>query len=246
MVVDLVRGRGPESRVRSVSVVPGEVEFELLLEGRETVRNLDESARALVLERPDASFNHSKAAVRTDGAEALPDAAASTPAPEPPGDELPALVGDEMPRLVTCHTNEPLHEPAHGIRGGLAWEYCEPHHAPRIVVDGDTHPPTERPDLGQGEGNPRNPEAERGGHAGEVDMPEVARPAGGDDARRDLRGRHRFMRSRRAQHPANRRRSEMQTRTGENPGDPDSPHGGAQDLQTADEVADEVGEAIHR
>jgi hypothetical protein len=38
----------------------------------------------------------------------------------------------------------------------------------------------------------------------------------------------------------------VQTCTGKNPGDPDSPHGGAQDFQPTDEVADEVGKPVHR
>jgi len=38
----------------------------------------------------------------------------------------------------------------------------------------------------------------------------------------------------------------VETRTGENPGDPYSPHSGAKDLQPPHDVADEVGEPIHR
>jgi hypothetical protein len=104
MMVALVGSGCAEPRVGPVAVVPGDVERQFPLHGGQLVGYDAEAARALVLERPDASFNHSEAAVLTDGAEALPDAAASTPTPEPSGDELPAVVGDEMPRLVTYHT----------------------------------------------------------------------------------------------------------------------------------------------
>src|SRR6266581_2933869 len=141
---------------------------------------------------------------------------------------------------------EPLQELTNGTRGWLAAIEREPHDAPRAVVDGDAHPPAEGPDLWQGEGNPRNPESKGGGNGRQVDMPEVVRLANGDDTRRCLRGQERLRRSRRAQHPADRGRAEVQTRTGQNPGDLDSPHGGAEDLQPPHDVANEVGEPIHR
>src|SRR5260221_12948727 len=49
MVIHLVGGCAPESRVRPVAVVPGTVERQLVLERDETVRDHDESPRAFVL-----------------------------------------------------------------------------------------------------------------------------------------------------------------------------------------------------
>ncbi len=95
-----------------VAVVPVEVERQLLLEGGETVRDRDESRGALVLDGSDAALDHGEAAVLADGAEALADVSAATPASELPGDELPALVGDEIPGLMTHLPEEPLQEPA--------------------------------------------------------------------------------------------------------------------------------------
>jgi len=83
--------------VGPVAVVPGDVEGQFLFHGGETVRNRDESPRALGLERPDAALDHGEAAVLANGPEALSDAAATAPASELPGREPPALVGDEIP-----------------------------------------------------------------------------------------------------------------------------------------------------
>jgi hypothetical protein len=92
MVADLVGGRSPESHVGPVAVVPEEVKRDFLPDCRETERNRDETSGAFVLERPDAALDHGEAAILTDSSEALADSAATSPAPELPGDELPALV----------------------------------------------------------------------------------------------------------------------------------------------------------
>ena len=65
----------------------------------------------------------------------MPDAAATAPAPEFPGDELPTLVRDEMPGPVAHHLEETPQEPAHGIRRGLPAEDRESHDAPRAMVE---------------------------------------------------------------------------------------------------------------
>jgi hypothetical protein len=78
------------------TVVPREVKPELLFDVGETVWNRGKPSRALGLERSDAALDHGDAAVLADGAEALADAAATAPSSELLGDELPALVGDEM------------------------------------------------------------------------------------------------------------------------------------------------------
>ncbi len=160
MEVDFVGGRGSEAGVGPVAGVPGEVKPELLLEIGETVWSRDQASSALGLNRPDAALDHGEAAVLADGAEALMDAAAVAPSSEFPGNELPALVGDEMPGLVAHLREESLQESENGARGWLAAIDRESHHSPRAVVDGDSHPPAERPHLRQGEGDPRGPEAE--------------------------------------------------------------------------------------
>jgi hypothetical protein len=95
-------------------------------------------------------------------------------------------------------------------------------------------------------GDPRGPEAERGRNGRQVDVPEVVRLPGGEHATRCIRGVSGLRWLGRAQHPADRRRPEVQTRTGEDPGDPDSPHRGAKHFQPPDQIGDELGEPIHR
>jgi len=114
MVVNLVRGCGAEARMRPAAVVPSEVETEFLVEIGETVWNRDQPSRALGLECPDAPLDHGEAAVLTDSAEALADAAATAPSSELLGDELPALIRDEIPWLVAHLREESLQESANG------------------------------------------------------------------------------------------------------------------------------------
>src|SRR5712692_2834422 len=115
MVVDLVGSGGAESGVGPVAVVPGEVEKQLPLHDSETVRNQNQSPRALVLDGADAALDHGEAAIASDGAEPLADAATATPALELPGDELAALVGDEVPGLMA--PEQALQKPPNGQRG---------------------------------------------------------------------------------------------------------------------------------
>src|SRR5712691_4602972 len=150
MVADLVGSGGAETGVRALGVVPGEVEGQFLLHGVETVRDRDEAMCALVLDGSDAALDHGEASVLADGAEPLLDAATATPALEFPGDELAAVVGDEVPRLHPRPPEESIEKSPHGRRGGLPREDSEAHDAPRAVVDGNREPPAERPDLRQG------------------------------------------------------------------------------------------------
>jgi hypothetical protein len=69
---------------------------QLLLHGGEAVRDRDEAARALVLERPDGALDHGQTAVLADGAEALVDPAAAAPACESAGHELFSVIRHQM------------------------------------------------------------------------------------------------------------------------------------------------------
>ncbi len=182
MAVDLVRGGGVEPRVRPVVVVPGEIELQFPAEMGEPIRHGDEAPRALGLDGPDAAFDHCHAAVLADGPEPLTDPTTAAPALELPGDELAALVGEQMPGPIADAPEEALQKPPNCRGGGLATEDDETHDAPRAVVDGHGKPPAERPHLRQGKGHPRDPEAERGGHSREINVPEVIRSPGGDGA----------------------------------------------------------------
>ncbi len=139
-----------------------------------------------------------------------------------------------------------LQKHPHSGRSGLTREDSKAHDPARAVIDGHGKPPAEGPDLRQGEGYPRSPESERRGHGGEIDVPEVIRFSGGDGARGRLKTRAGFRRSCLPQHSAHRRRGEVETRAGEDLGDLDLAQGGAENFEAPHEVADEVGELVHR
>ena len=119
MVVDLVGSGGAESRVRPVAVVPGDVDGQFVLHGRETVRDQNQSPGALVLDGADAALDHGEAAVFADGAEPLADAATATPALEVPGGELTALIGEKVPGLNAGPPEMAFEASPHGARSGL-------------------------------------------------------------------------------------------------------------------------------
>src|SRR5436309_1997232 len=83
--------------MRSVAVVPGEVELQLLFESGETVRNQDQPSRALGFERSHASLNHRQAPMLVERSE--PEFNSPTPAPPPESlrKELLAPVENEVP-----------------------------------------------------------------------------------------------------------------------------------------------------
>src|SRR5713101_1468102 len=104
-------------------------------------------------------------------------------------------------------------------------EDSETHQAPRAVVDDHREPPAERPDLRQGEGTPRGPEAEGGGHSRQINVPEVIRLSGCDGTRGRLESQTGSRELCLPQHSAHRRGSEVETRAGEDLGDLDLAQG---------------------
>ncbi len=88
-----------------------------------------------------------------------------------------------MPGLLADAPENPLKGSPNRHRERLSTVDREAHHAPGEMVDGESDPPAEWPDLWAGEGNPGNPEAEGGGHGRQVHVPDMIRVAGGDGAR---------------------------------------------------------------
>ena len=109
-MVNLVRGSTAEPGVWAAAVVPGEVEPEFLPEGSESERDQDEPPGTLGLERPDAPLDHRKTPVLSNGPESVLNAPVTTPATEPSRRELNALVGNEMPGLLTHLPEYPFQE----------------------------------------------------------------------------------------------------------------------------------------
>ena len=151
-----------------------------------------------------------------------------------------------MPGPMADAPEEALQRPPNGRGGGLVTEDCEAHDAPRAVVDGHDQPPAEWPHLRQGAGSPGGPEPKRSGNGGEIDVPEVIRPSGGDSARRRLESRARLRWRSLPQHSTHRRGSEVETGAGVDLCDLDLPQGRAENLEASHEVADEVGKLVHR
>src|SRR5712691_2749869 len=165
----------------------------------------------------------------------------SRPCPPPSGSGPRGVPSPCLKRGRSAGGSPWLSTTARGVSWAwLAAEDSQPHDTPRAVVDSHGEPPAERPHLRQGEGTPRGPEPEGGGHGREIDVPEVIHLSGGDGARGYLVSRAGDRRSL-PQHPAHCRGTEVETCTGEDLGDLDHAKGGAEDLEAPDEVADEVG-----
>src|SRR4030095_2619005 len=88
--------------MRSVSVVPGEIERQLLLEACEAVRNQDQPSRALGFERAHAALNHRQAPVLSQCPKPMSNSVVTAPAPESLLRELRSLVGDDVGRSIAC------------------------------------------------------------------------------------------------------------------------------------------------
>lgn len=97
LAAHLVRSRAEQTVVRSVFVVPGREQAELVPQGVSRVKG-HQSSRALLLDRQDQPFDDSHAAVLADRADPLADASPSTPPSERVISELASLVRDQVTR----------------------------------------------------------------------------------------------------------------------------------------------------
>ena len=246
MVVDLIGSGTPEPGVGPAAVEPGEVERQLVDEGGETVRDRDQTPRALDLDGSDAPLDYGQAAVLANGAESMADAPAATPALETLRRELSALVGDEVLWLIAILPGNSFQESANCCGARFATIDREPHHAPREVIDGHGEPPAKRPDLRNSKRQPGGPEAERRGNSRQIHMPQVIGVPGGDDAGRLFRGTARSWPFPIAKHPAHGCWGEAQTGASEDLGDLHFSESGAWEFQASHQVADELGKAIDR
>ena len=128
---------------------------------------------------------------------------ALTPGPSPKGEGILGLGNRSQ-------------ESADGFTGWLALERGDTHHSPGEVVDDDRHPVAERPTLRQREWQPTGPEA-AGRHGRQIDVPDVPRIFGRDDAFFRVRfgfAHERFMPRLLLEHPANSRRAKVQACSG--------------------------------
>ena len=158
-VVNFSRGSASQPGMRSVAVVPGEVQRQLLLEPGEAIRDEYQPSRTLGFERSHASLDYSQTPMLVERSEAE----LNSPTPAPPSKslrkELLAPVGNEVPGCLSRVTKKPLKEAPNRRRRGLRAIDRESHQSPGEMIDDRRCPPTEWPDLRQGEGEPGDPEA---------------------------------------------------------------------------------------
>jgi hypothetical protein len=120
------------------------------------------------------------------------------------------------------------------------------HCAAGEMIDDRGDPPAERPALRQCEREPRDPESADRRNRGEIEVPDVVGMLGGHSSKRRwlraLRGRFGL----RLEHPAHGGRAEMQSGAREHTSESSCAHPRAQRAQPANELADELREAVHR
>jgi hypothetical protein len=87
--------------MRSVAVVPGEVERQLVLECGQAERDDAQAPGAFALDRSDRTLNHRQAPIFSQSPESMPNPVAPAPAPESLLRELRSLVGNEVSGLLT-------------------------------------------------------------------------------------------------------------------------------------------------
>jgi hypothetical protein len=147
VVVNLVRDSTSEPGVRSVAVVPRDVERKLLLNRCDTERDHNKTPRALALDSSNPTLNHRQASVLPERPETVPNAPPVAPPPKSLSDELRALVGDENLRHLSSPLGSSLEASPYRGRGRQLTINRESHDAPGEAVDNHREPPAKRPDL---------------------------------------------------------------------------------------------------
>jgi hypothetical protein len=95
----------------------------------------------------DQSLDDRDTAILAHGSESLADTPSSAPSSESFVAELHALVGDQVTGVRSRLMNQSSQETPDSHRRGLLFEDCEPHNAPRVVINGHGDPSAERPAL---------------------------------------------------------------------------------------------------
>ena len=262
MEVDFIGSPGSQGRVGTMLVVPGGVPTQLLAE-RLGAEGHQESSGALDLDSLDEAFHHSNAAMLSHGPKPRSDLFPfAAPVFEFLAPELLPLVTDQVlgRRLGLIHETPEKSADFPGI--GFLREDGKAHGAAGEMIDYDGDPVGEGPALRQREGKPGSPEAQLGGDQGEIDVPDVIDPLGGDHATGRLignlfgleclidgRGRCFLLRRRlgvRAffEDAADRGRAQMEAGPAEDLSDLLLSQTRAEHLQLLDEVTHQVGELV--
>jgi len=180
---DLVRRLAGEFRVRPVFIKPSEPSIQLLTETVDVERH-DDSSRAFVLQRQDGPFDHCNATILPNGSESLLDIVQRvfTPVGERTAGELRALVGDEMFWFHAGRLDQVSEPLLHVFGSRFLRKDADSHHASRIVIHGDGHPPAKRPGLVQRKRMPWSGQSVSGRHGRQIRVPDVVRSLGRHNA----------------------------------------------------------------
>ncbi len=160
-------------------VVPDGKPKQLLPERFGTERH-QESSGTLDLHRLDEAFHHGNATMLAHRPKPGADPFSTSPVLEALAPELLPLVADQVLRLGLGLMHDASQEGAYGPGVGILLEHSKAHCVAGEVIDCHGNPVAEGPALGQAEGEPRDPESQVGGNQGEIDMPDVMDPLGGN------------------------------------------------------------------
>jgi hypothetical protein len=242
--VDLVWSVTGEGLMRTIAVVPRTPGRELGFDGGLSKRNQNKPPSALGLEGTNQSFHNSDAPVSTHCAEAMTDPSSAAPARERVCYELDAFVRDEMIGRVTGLGDDAGEECSDLGGGRFLSEDLGAEEPTREVIDCDGNPPAEGPDLRKSERQPGDPEPERGWDGRHVDIPNMIRSAGGDNAAGGRQRRRGRGLGRRPEHAPNGSWPEVKTSATKDVCDPGLAHQGAKHLEATDEIGNEVREPV--
>ncbi len=231
--------------MRTIAVVPPHEEHKLLAEPIPSEGHLD-SPRPLAFHRSEEPLDDRDAPVLPDGAVAHLDLPPPTPLPEALAEEHRFLVADEVARCALGVSDRPTEEGPQRGRVGLPLEDHEALDPAGEVVEDHGDPEAERPLLRESTGEPRDPEAQARRDCTQIDVPDMVWPIRGDDGTGhsdgDRLGESRLI----LQEPAHGRRRQVQSSAAEHLGDLDLPQARTKELQSSDDVADQVREFVDR
>ncbi len=229
-------------------MIPVQKESQLSLKTSPLQGDYRQGMYAFLLDSSNHAFDHRKAALLSNRAEALPDPAATAPFGKSFSAELLALIGNQMPRRFAETGHHTPKDVPHLFRRRRLSKDGQAMHATGKTIHDHRQPPTERPALRQRQRRPRRPEACRCRHCGEIDVPDVIGVSCGDSAGRwhglgkTVRSKCRWL----STHATDRARCQVQSGSGQDLGRFDFAQSGAQDVQTLHERADEIRELVHR
>ncbi len=178
MEADFIRCPTTQSRVGPMLIIPFQDILKLATKPFASQRNRAQSP-GNPLDRANRPLDNRDTPVFAHGPKPRCDLVTPAPGLELWADELLALVADDVLRLHSTVAHQAAQEGADCQGGGLLVKDGVPHDPAREMIDHQGHPPTERPALGQGVGQPGDPKAACGWHQRKVHVPDMIGPLGG-------------------------------------------------------------------